>query len=197
VNITKRDLIAGAVGTVLSLLLLLTAFGAWSLYAWRKLDGRAAERLAAERERTRPIVDASRWLLTSVDDGKKVPFSDLGGRVLLVTQWATWCGPCVDELPSLAELARTYDKEKRFGIIMISAESREHVKAYLATHPSSLTFYVVEDGMPREFVSSALPRTSLVDCAGRIVHEKWGKRVCGDDADIRAAVDRLLESCRR
>jgi thiol-disulfide isomerase/thioredoxin len=196
VNVTKRDLIAVAVGAVLSLLLLLTAFGAWSLYAWRKLDARAAERLAAERERTRPVSDASRWQLTSVEDGTKVPFSDLGGRVLLVTQWATWCEPCVDELPSLAELAGKYGKETRFAIVMISTETREHVKAYLATHPYGLSFYVVEEGMLRDLATSALPRTTLLDCRGKVVRENWGKRAWGDDPEVRAEIDRLLERCR-
>jgi thiol-disulfide isomerase/thioredoxin len=145
VNVTKRDLIAGSFGAVLSLGLVLTAFALWSLYAWRNLDAQAAEQMAAERERTRPVFDASRWILTSVEDGKRVPFADPRGRVLLVTQWATWCQPCPDELPSLAELARMYDKESRLKVVMISGETREHVKAYLATHPYSLSFYVVEE----------------------------------------------------
>jgi hypothetical protein len=98
-------------------------------------------------------------------------------------------------LPSLAELAGKYGKETRFAIVMISTETREDVKAYLATHPYGLSFYVVDDGMLSDLVTSALPRTTLLDCRGTVVRENWGKRAWGDDPEVRVEIDRLLAGC--
>jgi thiol-disulfide isomerase/thioredoxin len=185
---------AACIGAAATIAALLTAFALWSLYAWRTLDARSAAQVAAARDRTRAIFDPSRWMLTSVADGKQVRLADLRGHVLLVTQWATWCQPCVDELPRLAELARMYETESRFTVVMISGETRERVNAFLSTHPYGLSFYVVEEGMLAELGSSALPRTTLIDCVGKIV-ENWRGLAWAADPTITPEIDQLLASC--
>ncbi|HEX7768045.1 MAG TPA: TlpA disulfide reductase family protein, partial [Nitrospira sp.] len=58
--------------------------------------------------RTQAGVQAVPFELTSLD-GTRIKLSDLAGKVVLVNFWATWCGPCKEEMPSLARLQQQLD----------------------------------------------------------------------------------------
>ena len=57
-------------------------------------------------------------------DGKPVHLADLKGQVVVVNFWATWCGPCKEEMPSLARLQKDY-AEKPFKVVAISVDRLE------------------------------------------------------------------------
>lgn len=110
------------------------------------------------------------WTLETLGSGAKVRLSDLRGQVVLVTFWASWCGPCKTELPALEApwLAR---KEKGFNVVAISVDDRiEDSRAFLATTPVAYTTVwdpggkVVSD--PWQVLN--LPMSFLIDRAGAI-----------------------------
>ena len=75
-------------------------------------------------------------------DGKPMHLADLKGQVVVVNFWATWCGPCKEEMPSLAKLQKDY-AEKPFKVVPISVDRLEDgaaAKDFLKTH-GSLGFY--------------------------------------------------------
>jgi len=59
------------------------------------------ERLVSEGD------TAPRFQITT-DKGKQITRADFGGKILIVNFWATWCPPCVDEMPSLAAMAQRF-----------------------------------------------------------------------------------------
>ena len=59
-------------------------------------------------------------------DGKKVNFADFKGKVVIVNLWATWCGPCKVEMPTLAKLARDYEG-KPVAVVAISIDKPDKV----------------------------------------------------------------------
>src|ERR1035437_3119800 len=62
------------------------------------------------------------------DDGKAVTLADFRGKILVLNFWATWCPPCVDEMPSLNRLAERYS-DKGLEVVAVSVDedrSAEH-----------------------------------------------------------------------
>jgi thiol-disulfide isomerase/thioredoxin len=103
-------------------------------------------------------------------DGKEVRLSDFRGRVVLLNFWATWCPPCVREMPSLdrlhAELGQDVD------VLAVSEDSggAEAVTRFLAKTPvRSMTLYLDrQKRLERAFDTRALPTTFIIDQDGRI-----------------------------
>lgn len=61
------------------------------------------------------------FVLKSAVDGQKVESSSFAGKVLLVSFFATWCPPCIEEIPTFNDLQKRYD-EKDFSIIALSVD---------------------------------------------------------------------------
>ncbi len=75
-------------------------------------------------------------------DGKAMHLGDLKGQVVVVNFWATWCGPCKEEMPSLAKLAKDY-AGKDLKVVAISVDRPEEgpaAKEFLKSH-GGLDFY--------------------------------------------------------
>lgn len=115
-------------------------------------------------------------------DGKTLSLEDFRGRYLLVNFWATWCGPCKMEMPSLEALHRRFGSHK-LTVLGISNDlfGNRVVEPFVKAH--NLTFPIVLD--PKQEVSKrfgvhSLPTTFLIDPQGRILGvlsgaEDWSK----------------------
>jgi peroxiredoxin len=108
--------------------------------------------------------------------GDDVSLSDYEGKVVLLDFWATWCGPCVQELPNVIDAYQAYH-DKGFEIIGISLdESQEDLESFLKDHPD-MTWVQIFDGkgwdadIALQYEVEAIPFTLLLDRDGNVVHE--------------------------
>ena len=115
--------------------------------------------------------NSKNWTLKDMQ-GNLVTFSELNQKPVFVNIWATWCPPCVAELPGIQEIANEYKNEVSF--VLVTNENIETVRAFLKKHQyEDLPVYFSTE-TPLEFSSNSIPATFIVSRDGRIVVNKKG-----------------------
>ena len=122
-------------------------------------------------------------------DQKQVSLADFRGRVVLVDFWATWCAPCLAELPDLKTLFGRY-RARGFTILAVSLDEPEQtllVKRFVRQRgvPYPVLLAGGMDRVPEGYDVQGLPSAYLVDQEGRVVKVYSGqKRITELDRDI-------------
>ncbi len=108
-------------------------------------------------------------------DGKSYSIADFKGKIVLVNFFATWCRPCMMEVPELKSLHEKYGK-KEFVIIMLGRkEDMEKMKQFKSD--KEITFIVAPDSereIFNRFAYMGIPRNVLVDDEGTIIFQSVG-----------------------
>jgi thiol:disulfide interchange protein len=110
--------------------------------------------------------------LTSLD-GKPI---DLAGKVTVVNFWATWCVPCIQEIPSFNKLHREF-AAKGVTVVGVSMdeEGAERVKSFLKKHPMEYTVALGNEALAKEFkTDDGIPITVVFDRTGKQVKRFQG-----------------------
>ena len=121
-------------------------------------------------------------------DGDKVSLADLRGKVVVLNFWATWCKPCITEMPQLASIAERYN-ERGLRVVAASvdeAESRRAVEQFAKRVPKGMEVWVGATlaDMQRLEVGEALPVTVLLDRQGNVVQVHRGGFERGDFDEV-------------
>lgn len=121
-------------------------------------------------------------------DGEKVRLSDLRGKPILLSFWASWCGPCRQELPHLADLN---DKYKGKGLVILGVNDEGKGIAKKFSDKNFISFPTLDDSgekVHRLYRVRSIPSVFLIDREGRVVRFLSGGR---DEASLRKALDVL------
>lgn len=133
------------------------------------------------------------WKLKTLD-GRETSFTQFKGRVVLLTLWATWCRPCIDEIPTIARLSAHYRDQDAFAVVLVSDEDPDVVSRFAQAHGQGLAFFLVREGLPASLWEESRPFTVLFDCSGEIVYRRRGA-ADWSHASVQHVVDALLERC--
>jgi thiol-disulfide isomerase/thioredoxin len=108
-------------------------------------------------------------------DGEPVSVSQHRGKVVIVTFWASWCGPCRRELPMLAHIQKTVGREH---LEVIAVNYKEHRKDFLevirANRDVLLTYVHDKGPVSDRYGVTTLPNMFIIDREGRIAHTHIG-----------------------
>lgn len=130
--------------------------------------------------------------------GDTVSLEDYRGRVVLLNIWATWCAPCIREMPALERLHRTLSAEG-LSVVAVSVDASTpglgaaDVRGFV--DELGLTFTVLLDPggeIERLFRVGGLPMTFLIDREGRVLERVVGAREW-DDPEITAGLREILD----
>jgi len=124
-------------------------------------------------------------------DGGELVMADLRGRPLLINFWATWCPPCVKELPEFDRFARSHERQIR--VVGLAIDKLAPVQEFLKKQPLSFDiglagFAGTELARSLGNTAGALPFTVLLDAKGNAVQRKLGPT---EHAELEAWARRL------
>ena len=162
---------------------------------WADKRGDAAKALAKQ--------DAEPVTIETIDDAAVASLAkNEGKKLLMVNLWATWCGPCVSELPEFVTMNRMYRK-RNFQLVTISLDEpdkKDDALKVLTENHVSATNYILNtkdrdtfaEALDKEW-PGPIPYTLLIAPGGKVIYRKTGAI---DPLDVKRAIVKCTGQCR-
>ena len=110
------------------------------------------------------------------DQAKAISLKDYPGKVLVLNFWASWCKPCVDEMPSLNEFAKRMEKE---GVTVLGISvDHDEAKYKKFLKDANIAFQTYRDdkaNIPASYGTFKYPETYIIDKQGKVVEKIIGE----------------------
>ncbi len=129
-------------------------------------------------------------------DGHTVSLASLRGKVVFLNIWATWCGPCREEMPSMEALFNDFKNRKDFVMLAVSQDQmgREAVAPYVRRNGYHFEILLdPENQLGESYGITGVPETFIIDRKGRIVAHHMGAFDWSRD-EVRQALEELLQA---
>ena len=96
--------------------------------------------------------------------GKSVKLSSLKGKVIYIDIWATWCGPCIEELPHLEKLRKKFAQNKEIEFISLSIEDdKQKWKNYISKNNMQGTQMIIDRSLLNDYNVISIPRVIILN----------------------------------
>ncbi|MGA2594815.1 MAG: TlpA disulfide reductase family protein [Bryobacteraceae bacterium] len=145
---------------------------------------------ASIHERIIGVGDTAPEFTLTADNGRNVSVSHFGGRLLVLNFWATWCQPCIEELPSLDRFSKEMAGS---GVVVVGVSVDKDPKAYQAfLSRANVSFLTARDpgaNISADYGTFKYPESYIIDAHGKVVQKIVGAT---DWADMVDAVKSFL-----
>ncbi|HEV8513880.1 MAG TPA: TlpA disulfide reductase family protein, partial [Cyclobacteriaceae bacterium] len=111
-------------------------------------------------------------------EGKKMEFKNFQGKVIFLNLWATWCGPCRSEMPSIQKLYEGIDKDK-VTFVMLSLDKDTHlekVKTFVNSRSFTFPIYMPSGYLADQLQVPSIPTTFVITKDGIIDLKEVGMK---------------------
>jgi peroxiredoxin len=148
--------------------------------------------LTAHAQPLKPWKGATPALELASLDGQAQRLEDYRGRVLLVNFWATWCAPCLEEMPSIERLRRSLDA-RRFAVLAVNVGEGPRVAGDFAKKMDLGFNFLLDRDMKasKAWGARVLPATFIVDPDGKVRYSHYGA-IDWSGAEVRKAIATLV-----
>lgn len=142
-----------------------------------------------ENVENREILTNYNWQLKGLNT-TDFDFNTAKNKVVIVNFWATWCPPCVAEMPSLQNLYNDYNDQVVF--VFVTSEGTEKVMPFMEKHNYNLPIYNMISREPELLTTRSIPATYLINKEGEIVINKTGA-ANWNSSKVRSQLDELIK----
>ncbi len=146
----------------------------------------------ADSDKGRPVIEKAADFSLKDLRGETVSLASMKGKVVLLNFWATWCPPCVSEMPSLNRLYQEL-RPRGLQVVAVSLDrSAGDVREYVGKKGFNFLILMDEGNtVARRYKVFSTPTTFLIDKNGNIVERFYGE-YDWQDRDVRAKIERLF-----
>ena len=174
----KSSWTATQIGLIVSAIILLAAL-AFTFYHGERPNPTKPESTSNSAESAAPLPENLMQASINMLDGQKTRLADYSGKVLVVDLWATWCGPCRQEVPHLIEIAKEY-KGRGVEVIGLTREDPQNTpedvksftKMYNINYPIGWADEEMQAGLTRD--RPAIPQTYIIGRDGKVLRHYVG-----------------------
>jgi peroxiredoxin len=147
-----------------------------------------AEFLEPPRRAENPYGKDAPDFTLKTDKGATVQLKKLRGKVILLSFWASWCGPCRQEMPVIEKLSHQY-RDQGFWVFGVNDEDRETIRDYIKENGYSFPTLVDEEQEALKLYHvGAIPTTVVIDREGKIASYQVG---LSNETELHAVLNRL------
>lgn len=112
------------------------------------------------------------------EKGNIVSLHSLKGKVVFINLWATWCPPCIREMPSIDELRKTFKDNEDLVFLMVDVDGNiEKAANFMKNKKFDLPVHIRASEIPRELFNGSIPTTIIIDKQNKIA----GRHIGGAD----------------
>ena len=183
---SKKATIQNIVFIVFIALLLFSPLGSFVKIHLNRLIAFSPKTIAITDQK---MLSTYQWQLKDAA-GKTVSLEAYKGKIVFINFWATWCPPCIAEMPSIQKLYADYQDKMVF--LFVTTDSFEKANAFMVKENLTLPVYQSVTNPPLEMESSTIPATYLIDQSGNVIVAKIGTANWNSDS-FREKLDELLK----
>lgn len=108
-------------------------------------------------------------------DGKIVSLNDLKGKTVFINFWATWCSPCIAEMPSINRLHQKLSKQKEVVFLMVDVDGNlSKSMAFMKNNQYDLPVYIPNSTIPPTLLGRGIPVTVIFSPDGKMAFRQEG-----------------------
>lgn len=119
-----------------------------------------------EKVENRKLISSFNTKLTAIYNANDLNLNELKGNVIFINYWATWCAPCIAEMPSIQSLYNDYKNKIIF--VFITSDSKIKTTEFYQKNNYSLPTYNLTSEIAPEISTTSLPTTFIVDKNGKL-----------------------------
>ena len=123
------------------------------------------------------------WSIRTLNENE-ISLSEFKGKVIFINFWATWCAPCIAEMPSIQLLYASLKLED-VAFLLISDEDEKKVQDFMKEKKYTFPVFLRGEDLPKVFQESGIPRTYIVNREGGIVFKEVGAVKWDDESCMR------------
>ncbi len=106
--------------------------------------------------------------------GRTIDISKQKGKVLFINFWATWCPPCIQEMPSINTLKKQLNEKDILFLMVDVDDNYKKSSKFMEKNKYDLPVYTAVSSVPQEFLSGSIPTTVIIDKEGKVVGRHEG-----------------------
>ena len=138
----------------------------------------------------RLTVDTYDLKFEGIVSANDINLESLRGKVVFINYWATWCPPCIAEMPMIHKLYLDYNEKLVF--LFVTTDSKEKVEKFYGKNDYNFPTYNQLSKAPLQLEVSTIPTTFILDKNGKLALSEFGA-VNWNSNSIRELLDKLIE----
>jgi thiol-disulfide isomerase/thioredoxin len=138
------------------------------------------------------LADSDYHMVLEQLNGQKFEFAHARGKVVFLNIWATWCPPCVAEMPAIQQLYDTYRDNDQAIFLMVSNEDKTKVEAFIKKRGYNFPVYINHYRLPEIFQGNSIPLTFVISKTGEVIIRQVGA-ANWSGSKMHQIMDRLLK----